>query len=308
MTEVNTMATLQEQLAQRNAESESKVNSIYDKQLAAQQQSLTTAHNQNLSDMEAEKAKIAPTYQTSANDLAVQYERNRRNLNEQAMSRGLNTGTASQQQLAVNQAFMKNYGKLRGEEAAANTEAERQITNLKVNYQAQMQQALADNDYKRAAALMDEYNNNRTWYDTQLRYEQQQQLEKAETLASYGDFSGYAAIYGAEQAAAMKEMWIAQNPLLAYNTGVIDANRYRNITGENPPGYVAPSSGGGGGGGYYGGGTSSNNSKRDINLGPGKELKLSGVFSKSGSSSASGKVVQGASLASSGFTGKSGKF
>ena len=249
MTEVNTMATLQEQYAQRQAESEGKVNSLYDKQLASQKQQLETAYNQNLSDREAEKAKIGTTYQASANDLAVQYERNKRNLNQQALVRGLNTGTGSQQQLATNQAFMKSYGKLRGEESAANTEAERQITNLKTSYQAQVSQAIADNDFKRAAALMDEYTRNQNWYDTQSRYEEQQALNKAQTLASYGDFSGYASIYGQEQANAMREMWIVQNPLDAYNVGAINAGRYRSITGQNPPN--APSGGGGGGGGGY---------------------------------------------------------
>jgi hypothetical protein len=46
----------------------------------------------------------------------------------------------------------------------------------------------------------------------------------------------------------MRELWIAQNPDLAYNTGAIDAERYRSMTGVYPPGYQAPSSGG-----YYGG-------------------------------------------------------
>ena len=243
---------LQNEYAQRQAQSESKVNSLFDKQIAAQKQSMETAYNQNLSDQEAAKAKIAPAYQTSANDLAVQYERNRRNLNTQAMARGLNTGTASQQQLAVNQGFMKSYGKLRGEEAQAVTEADRQIANLKVNYQAQVQQALADNDYKRAAALMDEYNRNQSWYDDQVVREQQTAENRAQTLASFGDFSGYAALgYDQNTINNMREIWIVQNPLDAYNVGAISASRYRSITGQNPPG--APSGGGGGGGGYYGG-------------------------------------------------------
>lgn len=273
---------LQNQFAQRQAQSESRVNSMFDKQIAAQKQSMETAYNQNLSDQEAAKGKIAPTYQTSANDLAVQYERNRRNLNTQAMARGLNTGTASQQQLAVNQGFMKSYGKLRGEEAQALTEADRQITNLKVNYQAQVQQALADNDYKRAAALMDEYNRNQSWFDNQTLREQQQAENKAQMLASFGDFSGYAALgYDQNTINNMREIWIVQNPLDAYNVGAISASRYRSITGQNPPG--APSGGGGGGGGYYGG--AGNTGTGDNSKAPAKRGVNTSVFKSSGGAS-----------------------
>jgi hypothetical protein len=95
---------------------------------------------------------------------------------------------------------------------------------------------------------------NRDWADNEKRYMDEQTLQKAQTLASYGDFSGYAAMYGTDTANVMREMWIAQNPDLAYRTGAIDAKRYRQMTGAYPPGYSA--GGGGGGGYYYGGGGS----------------------------------------------------
>ena len=68
-------------------------------------------------------------------------------------------------------------------------------------------------------------------------------------MAGYGDFSLYGNLYGQDTANTMREVWIAQNPLLAYNTGTIDAERYRSITGQYPPGYTAPAATGG----YYGG-------------------------------------------------------
>ena len=313
-------AEAQQQLNQRNAEaqntydtrlgeSQGKISDMYGKALEAQKLQYQTALDEGIRAQEEARGGIAKSYQTAANDLAVQYERNKRNLNAQALARGLNTGTGSQQQLAVNQAFSKSMGGLRAEEAAQNAGIDRSIANLKIDYQANIAKAMADNDYKKAAALMEDYNDklnwldnqklanqnrfdtlsdynrgnldsgleanrnrldtagdqNRNWLDTETRYQQQQALERAETLASYGDFSGYAAIYGAEQAAAMREMWIAQNPLLAYNTGAIGASRYRALTGEDPPGAASSGGGGGGGGGSWGGSPSTGENGDDGN-------------------------------------------
>ena len=43
----------------------------------------------------------------------MQYERNRRNFNQQAAGSGLNTGTASQAALAQNSTWQTDYGNLR---------------------------------------------------------------------------------------------------------------------------------------------------------------------------------------------------
>ena len=59
-------------------------------------------------------------------------------------------------------------------------ENQRQIDLLKVKYNNDVQKAIADNDYKKAAALLDDYNTQNNW------------LEKmAAQMANFGDFSGY---------------------------------------------------------------------------------------------------------------------
>ena len=303
---------------QRLSDSENKISDLYAKALAAQQQQINTGLDKGIAAQEEARANIGTQFQTAANDLAVQYERNRRNLNMQALAQGLNTGTGSQQQLALNQGFAKGYAGLRAEEGAQNAGIDRTIANLKVDAQNAITQAIADNDYKKAADIMNNYNNqlawldqrqlanqnyldqqnaanqnywdtqvannrnyldsmnannqnrldtqsdknmsrfdstsdaNRDWADNEQRYRDTQALQKAQTLASYGDFSGYESIYGKETSNTMKEMWIAQNPDMAYRTGQIDAERYKAMTGVYPAGYNAPSSGGGGGG--WGGG------------------------------------------------------
>lgn len=394
---------------ERSAESQGKINSMFDSALESQRQQLKAALDQGIAAQEEARAGIAKSYQTGANDLAVQYERNRRNLNAQALARGLNTGTASQQQLAVNQGFMDAYGRLRGEEAAKNAAIDRQIANLKVNYQNDIARAIADNDYKKAAALLEDYksqvawldgqrasnqnyldtmsmnnqnrldatgdqnrsmldaqmqnnqnladqtrlanqsrldsameanrnyldsqtannqnrldsitlnnqnrfdstsDSNRNWFDTETRYQQQQAEEKAKVLASYGDFSGYAALYGQEQANAMRQMWIAQNPLLAYNTGAIDANRYFQMTGMYAPGTEpAASSGGGSGGGYY---SPKSEEPEAPSKNGGKEYKggakaanvsSSNLFEKGYANSSTSPVTKTQVNAGTGFTG-----
>ena len=102
-----------------------------------------------------------------------------------------------------------------------------------------MQQAVADNDFRRTQALLADY---------QQRY--QQQLQTAQNLAKYGDFSGYAGLpgYSQEQIGRMQSAWAASNPKLAYNTGAITADQYYAMTGKWPVGYSAP---GGGGWGDY---------------------------------------------------------
>ena len=116
------------------------------------------------------------------------------------------------------------------------------MANLTAEYQANIRAALADNDYKKAQALLDEYNNG-----------YQRDLKNAQILAEFGDFSAFANLYGADQAKNMEAVWRAQNPVLAasldYAAGKIDADQYYQLTGTYPAGYIPAGGLGGGGGG-----------------------------------------------------------
>ena len=80
-------------------------------------------------------------------------------------------------------------------------------------------------------------------YDQALDAERAQQM--ASDLGSYGDFSGYAELYGEDAAKQMAMTWATPNPLPAYLNGTITADQYYEITGEYPRGYDVPGSGGG---------------------------------------------------------------
>lgn len=205
------------------------VNDLYDAKKQSQLSQLESAYQQRRSEAEAARDKLPGQYQQQANDLSAQYERNRRNFNLQASASGLNTGTASQAALARNSAYQRDMGALRTAQADAITEADRGLAEMERQYQANVSSAIADNDYQRAQALLNEYNNG---YN--------RDLNTAKTLAAYGDFSGYAGLYGQETANNMAALWNAQNPELAYNTGRMSAEEYRAVTGKYPAGYKAP--------------------------------------------------------------------
>ena len=221
------MATFEEEYKKYSTSGQGKaVNDLYDAKRQSQLTQLESAYQASRAEAEAARDKLPGQYQQQANDLSAQYERNRRNFNLQAENSGLNTGAASQAALAQNSAYQRDMGALRTAQADAMTEADRGIAELERQYQANVSSAIADNDYQRAQALMDEYNNGYT-----------RDLNTAKTLAAYGDFSGYAGLYGQETANSMAALWKAQNPELAYNTGRMTAEEYKAVTGKYPSGY-----------------------------------------------------------------------
>ena len=227
------MATFEEQYRKYSTSGQGQaINDLYDAKKQSQLTQLESAYQASRAEAEAARDKLPGQYQQQANDLSAQYERNRRNFNLQAEASGLNTGTASQAALAQNSAYQRDMGNLRTAQADAMTEADRGIAELERQYQANVSSAIADNDYQRAQALLNEYNNGYT-----------RDLNTAKTLAAYGDFSGYAGLYGQDTANNMAALWKAQNPDLAYNTGRMSAEEYKAITGKYPKGYTAPRSG-----------------------------------------------------------------
>lgn len=134
------------------------------------------------------------------------------------MTSGLNTGAGSQAELSMMGMYQRAQNTLGASQAQAEAEADRNIADIKRSTQASINEAVMKNDYQKAAALLDEYNNLYNRY-----------MERAETLASYGDFTGYAAIYGNEIASQMFYNWAAQNPAVAYKMGAINQQQYMNL-------------------------------------------------------------------------------
>lgn len=230
-----------------------QLNQLYDSNRDAALNQLEAGHNRTMSDAQAAYDKISPKYQASRNESGAEYERQRRNNNMQAAANGLNTGAASQMQLAASNAYQTGQAQLRKAENEALNEADRNMLTMKEQYEADVANALAKNDSERAAALLNEYGQQ---YD--------RMMSEAKQLASYGDFSLYKTLYGDEAANAMEQTWLLQNPQLAYTMGRITADQYFSMTGKYPPGYNTGSTAGsyGGGYGYGGSGGSSDDSAK----------------------------------------------
>ena len=139
--------------------------------------------------------------------------------------------------LALGSEYNRDFGNLRGKQAAAQVEQDRQISNIEAQYRLAVQQAIADNDLARAAALVDEANNKVNQLSRAYQIQQEDMGNAAALLASAGDFSGYQGMLGLtdDQTGLLQTQWIGQNPDLAWNSGMVTAEQYKAITGKNPP-------------------------------------------------------------------------
>ena len=238
---------LNEKYQQFVADNTANINAMYDANQQSKLSGLESAYTQNLSDAQAQKKTIDENYNRAANDLAVQYERNRANQNLQAQMNGLNVGVGSQMGLALGSEYNRDFGNFRGQQAAAQVEQDRQINNIESQYRLAVQQAIADNDLARAAALVDEANNKVNQLTNAYQLQQQDLGNAAALLAASGDFSGYQNMLGLtpDQTGLLQTQWTVQNPDLAYQSGLITPDQYHNITGAWPRGYSVGGSGGG---------------------------------------------------------------
>lgn len=199
------------------------INGVYDARLEAQKQALESAYNQKEAEYAAAEEKIPAQYDAQRKALSAQNEIEKANFNEQAAASGLNVGAGSQARLSQSNAYqqgMTAIGKAQAD-AASNLQLER--TKAKAAYQDAIQQAIKDNDAQRAQALYQEAQRiddnlvsnalNQANVDaTRANTEYAKQLETAQTLAQYGDFSGYLALgYPQDQVDAMRKVWEAQN-------------------------------------------------------------------------------------------------
>lgn len=246
---------------------EEAVNTKFDAAKEASLAAIETAYQNSRANAEAQKTKIPGIYQTKANELSADAERQNLNFNEYAAASGLNSGAGSQAKLAQSVVNQQNMGALKQSAADAIKDAEFELSRLYTEYQNSIAQAVANNEYDRAAALLAEYqraaestvtvaqaqadegyraytagvNAEQMKLDEEQRaYERQFKdsqaarnisTENADRLAAYGDFSGYAALgYTPEQIAMMEQAWNVANPDIAYYTGRITSDQYNAIT------------------------------------------------------------------------------
>lgn len=232
-----------------------QVGNVYDAARDAQLRALENQYNMSRAESQRAAEQIPQAYQQQALAAEQQAARDRLAFNEQAAASGLNVGAGSQAQLAQNAALQGNLASIGTARANAEAEAQFQLMQMERQYQNAVSEALANNEYERAAALMQEYQreaqstveaanqrallnfqeqqaaarsaqetaNAQAALDYELRRQNMTDAEKrAATLAQYGDFSGYGELgYSPAEQAAMRQAWIAQNPDIAAAMGYV---------------------------------------------------------------------------------------
>jgi len=221
----------------RQQAAQNNINTTLNTSLDAQKQGLQNAYDQNMASQTQAANAGQAAYDTAKQNVYTQAAITGNDMNRWADRRGLNYQPGSQQALALGRARAGAAGSIAQQQQAALQESARQKALLSTDYNNRVQQAIATRDYQKAAALLDDYNSQNDWLD-----------KNAEAMAAFGNFTGYEQLYGPDQAKSMQWFWIGSNPELAYNTGVIDAKRYTELTGRNAPG---ASYGGGGGNGDW---------------------------------------------------------
>lgn len=216
--------------AQSQADS---INNYYDEYVNAQKQQEKAAYDENVRALNYQAAKIAPQYKQQREALAAENEIAKQNFRRSAIARGINVGAGSQYALASQNNYQNNMTQLRRSEAQAMNDVEENRRQIMASYQAAVAQAVSNGNLNRAKALYDEavrvdesiaatqraqaaeaYNAWQSGYtvnraekdDENEQYDRL--LTKAETLAQYGDFSGYKDLgYTDAQIRAMYNMW-----------------------------------------------------------------------------------------------------
>lgn len=213
-----------------------QVNGVYDAAQKAALAALQSAYEKSKLEMEATKEKLPAIYQKQANQVSANAEKEKANFNEMAAYQGMNTGTGSQARLAMANQAQGDLADVRLAEATALTDMENQLTSLYVQYQNSIAEAVANNEYERAAALLAEYQkaaqsvvdvaSDQAYLNLQTAQHNksvkdsayEKAREMAEALASFGDFSYYRNLGVSDDAIAnMTSLWKASNPkIMAY--------------------------------------------------------------------------------------------
>lgn len=135
---------------------EEYIKSMYDANRKAQEEALRASYEKNLGALDYQQSKINPTYDAAANNAGAQAAIQRANFNEGAAAAGLNTGAGSQAELSMRNAEAANISAIRKAQADAQADLEQQRSQLAIEYQNAIRDAVAKNELNKAQALYEE--------------------------------------------------------------------------------------------------------------------------------------------------------
>lgn len=132
------------------------IKAMYEASLKAQEEALRASYEKNTGALDYQQGKLAPTYDAAANNAAAQAAIQRANFNESANASGLNTGAGSQAELSMRNAEAANISAIRKAQADAQAELDYQRSQLTLEYQNAIREAIAKNELEKAQALYEE--------------------------------------------------------------------------------------------------------------------------------------------------------
>ena len=159
------------------------LNQMYDAQLKSQLAALESAYQENLAELERNRAETDAAYNEQKRQTQGSAERSAANWRELANAQGLNTGAMGQAAISQNNQLQSNLNTLGAAQAQALANIQSQRTLLGKQYQLQILQAQADNDFERAQKLYDEA----VRQDEILRGKEQQTMSMMQSLLSKVD-------------------------------------------------------------------------------------------------------------------------
>lgn len=168
---------------------EEYINKMYDSSLAGQKETLKQSFDQGSADLDAEQQKQQKATDAKLTRTYVEANKAAKNYNEVQKAYGLTSGAMAQARLAQDNQLQGDLTAIRAAQQSVDADIERQRTLLAQQYASAIAKAQADNDLQRAQAL---YAAAKEDEDRLL----QQQKEAGNLMASVGDYSILASLYG----------------------------------------------------------------------------------------------------------------
>lgn len=132
------------------------IQQIYDALLQTQLQQLEAAYWENMATLDTEAVQTDSTYEDKKRQTGAAAAQQAAIWRETANAYGLNSGAVGQAVLAQGNQLQGDLNTLRAAQAAAQTELQRQRTQLAVEYRSAIERALAENNFEKATALYEE--------------------------------------------------------------------------------------------------------------------------------------------------------
>ena len=168
---------------------EEYINKMYDSSLSSQKEALKQNYDQSTTDLEREQQKQQKATDANLTRTYVEANKAAKNYNEVQNAYGLTSGAMAQARLAQDNQLQGDLTAIRAAQQSVDADIERQRTLLCQQYASAIAKAQAENDFQRAQAL---YAAAKSDEDRLL----QQQKEAGNLMASVGDYSILANIYG----------------------------------------------------------------------------------------------------------------